>query len=145
MKLVNMFWSDVYALTASEFESKISEMIEISQDVLQWFELFPPELWAVAFFQGAVRYNHFTLAITKILYNWAMECHDLPIVQTMEHIRNQISSWFDTRRDVSLRWNSILVPSAKKRIAEAISERIVTKFCVRTRSNLRFFRLREQT
>ncbi|XP_019092141.1 PREDICTED: uncharacterized protein LOC104747971 [Camelina sativa] len=121
-KIVNMFWSAVYALTASEFESKMSEMIEVSHDVIQWFELFPPELWAVAFFQGLVRYGHFALGITEILYNWANECHDLPIVQTVEHIRNQLSSWVDTRRDSSLRWNSILVPSAEKRILEAISD-----------------------
>ncbi|XP_010501714.1 PREDICTED: uncharacterized protein LOC104778986 [Camelina sativa] len=121
-KLVNMFWSAVYALTASEFESKMSEMIEVSQDVIQWFELFPPELWAVAFFQGLVRYGHFALGITEILYNWAIQCHDLPIIQTVEHIRNQLSSWFDARRDLSLRWNSILVPSADKRIVEAISD-----------------------
>lgn len=36
-KLVNIFWNAVYALTAAEFESKITEMIEISQDVISWF------------------------------------------------------------------------------------------------------------
>ncbi|CAA7042433.1 unnamed protein product [Microthlaspi erraticum] len=120
-KLVNIFWNAVYALTAAEFEAKINEMAEISQDVLQWFELFPPHLWAVAYFQG-VRYGHFGLGITEVLYNWALECHELPIIQMMEHIRLQISSWFDARRDMSMRWNSILVPSAERRITEAVSD-----------------------
>uniref|UniRef100_A0A1J3EJ93 SWIM-type domain-containing protein n=1 Tax=Noccaea caerulescens TaxID=107243 RepID=A0A1J3EJ93_NOCCA len=120
-KLVNIFWNAVYALTTAEFESKINEMAEISQDVMQWFELFPPHLWAVAYFQG-VRYGHFGLGITEVLYNWALECHELPIIQMMEHIRHQISSWFDSRRDMSMRWNSILVPSAERRITEAVSD-----------------------
>ncbi|CAN6864664.1 unnamed protein product [Brassica oleracea] len=120
-KLVNIFWSAVYALTAAEFEGKIAEMNEISQDVTRWFELFPPHLWAVAYFQG-VRYGHFGLGITEVLYNWALECHELPITQMMEHIRHQISSWFEARRDMSMRWNSILVPSAERRVTEAVSD-----------------------
>ncbi|XP_010558587.1 PREDICTED: uncharacterized protein LOC104827178 [Tarenaya hassleriana] len=120
-KLVNIFWNSVYALTAAEFESKIAEMVEISQDVLQWFDHFPPQLWAVAYFQG-VRYGHFALGITEILYSWALECHELPIIQMMEHIHEEISSWFNNRRDMSMRWNSILVPSAERQISEAISD-----------------------
>ncbi|GFY96854.1 hypothetical protein Acr_11g0011600 [Actinidia rufa] len=120
-KLVNIFWNAVYALTAVEFESKISEMVEISQDVIPWFQQFPPQLWAVTYFEG-VRYGHFTLGVTEILYNWALECHELPIVQMMEHIRHQMTSWFTERQDMGMRWNSILVPSAEKRILEAIAD-----------------------
>ncbi|KAI3874095.1 hypothetical protein MKW98_013756 [Papaver atlanticum] len=120
-KLVNIFWSAVYALTAVEFESKISEMVEISQDVMQWFHRFPPRLWAVAYFEG-VRYGHFTLGVTELLYNWALEGHELPIVQMMEHIRHQLTSWYRDRRNMGMSWNSILVPSAEKRIAEAIAD-----------------------
>ncbi|OMO72863.1 Transposase, MuDR, plant [Corchorus olitorius] len=110
-----------YALTAVEFESKIAEMVEISQEVIQWFQLFPPQLWAVAYFEG-VRYGHFTLGVTELLYNWSLECHELPIVQMMEHIRHQLMSWFDSRREMGMRWTSILVPSAEKRILEAIAD-----------------------
>ncbi|XP_027351685.1 uncharacterized protein LOC113862731 isoform X2 [Abrus precatorius] len=120
-KLVNIFWNAVYALTAAEFESKISEMMEISQDVISWFQQFPPYLWAVAYFDG-VRYGHFTLGVTELLYNWALECHELPIVQMMEHIRQQMVSWFNDRQDMGMRWTSILVPSAEKRILEAIAD-----------------------
>lgn len=120
-KLVNIFWNAVYALTAAEFESKITEMIEISQDVISWFQHFPPHLWAVAYFEG-VRYGHFTLGVTELLYNWALECHELPVVQMMEHIRQQMVSWFNDRQDMGMRWTSILVPSAEKRIMEAISD-----------------------
>ncbi|KAG4917010.1 hypothetical protein JHK87_054567 [Glycine soja] len=120
-KLVNIFWNAVYALTAAEFESKITEMMEISQDVISWFQQFPPYLWAVAYFDG-VRYGHFTLGVTELLYNWALECHELPVVQMMEHIRQQMVSWFNDRQDMGMTWTSILVPSAEKRIMEAIAD-----------------------
>ncbi|KAG5224447.1 Short-chain dehydrogenase-reductase [Salix suchowensis] len=108
-KLVNIFWNAVYALTAAEFESKITEMVEISQDVIPWFQHFSPQLWAVAYFD-------------ELLYNWALECHELPIVQMAEHIRHQLTSWFNNRRDIGMSWTSILVPSAEKRILEAIAD-----------------------
>ncbi|KAK9145978.1 hypothetical protein Sjap_005881 [Stephania japonica] len=120
-KLVNIFWNAVYALTAVEFEAKVAEMSAVSQDVMQWFHRFPPQLWAIAYFQG-VRYGHFTLGITELLYNWALEGHELPIVQMMEHIRHQLTFWFNERRNMSMGWNSILVPSAEKRISEAIAD-----------------------
>ncbi|KAL6515688.1 hypothetical protein OROHE_018722 [Orobanche hederae] len=118
-KLVNIFWNAVYALTTAEFESKVSEMVQISQDVLSWLHHFNPQLWAVAYF-GGVRYGHFTLTVTELLYKWALECHELPIVQMMEHIRHELALWFDERRSVAMRLTSILVPSAEKRISEAI-------------------------
>ncbi|KAF5731562.1 hypothetical protein HS088_TW18G00242 [Tripterygium wilfordii] len=120
-KLVTIFWNAVYALTAVEFESKISEMIEISQDVIPWFQHFPPQLWAVAYFEG-VRYGHFMLGVTELLYNWALECHERPIVQMMEHIRHQLTTWFHDRREVCMSMTSILVPSAEKHILEAIAD-----------------------
>ncbi|GMY14094.1 hypothetical protein FCV25MIE_09333 [Fagus crenata] len=120
-KLVNIFWNAVYALTAVEFESKIAEMVEVSQEVITWFQQFPPQLWAVAYFEG-VRYGHFTLGVTELLYNWALECHELPVVQMMEHIRHQLTIWFHERQDMGMRWTTILVPSAEKRILEAIAD-----------------------
>uniref|UniRef100_A0A5B6YKI6 Putative MuDR family transposase isoform 1 n=1 Tax=Davidia involucrata TaxID=16924 RepID=A0A5B6YKI6_DAVIN len=120
-KLVNIFWNAVYSLTTVEFESKITEMVEISQDVIPWFQQFPPQLWAVTYFEG-VRYGHFTLGVTELLYNWALECHELPVIQMMEHIRHQLTSWFNDRRNMGMRWTSIIVPSAEKGILEAIAD-----------------------
>ncbi|KAK6929605.1 Zinc finger, SWIM-type [Dillenia turbinata] len=120
-KLVNIFWNAVYALTSVEFEKKVSEMVEISQDVIQWFQHFPPRLWALAYFEG-VRYGHFSLGITELLYKWALDSHELPIVQMMEHIRYQLTSWFNERRTIGMGWNSILVPTAEKCILEAIAD-----------------------
>lgn len=120
-KLVNIFWNAVYALTAVEFEAKVSEMVEISQDVLQWFHRYPPTLWAIAYFEG-VRYGHFSLGVTELLYNWALDGHELPIVQMMEHVRQQLTTWFHDRRNIAMSWTSILVPSAERRISEAIAD-----------------------
>ncbi|XP_068662976.1 uncharacterized protein [Aristolochia californica] len=120
-KLVNIFWNAVYALTTVEFEAKMAEMLKISQDVMQWFNRFPPHLWAIAYFEG-VRYGHFSLRVTELLYNWALENHELPIVQMMEHIRHQLTSWFNERRNTGMSWTSTLVPSAEKVVLEAISD-----------------------
>jgi hypothetical protein len=119
-KLLNLFWSAIYALTTVEFDSKVKEMMQV-QDVMPWLQRFPPSLWAVAYFQG-IRYGHFRLGITEILYNWSLECHELPIVQTVEHIRHQLTCWFAERHKLAQSYNSILVPSAEKLISEAISD-----------------------
>lgn len=119
-KLVNLFWNAVYSLTTAEFEAKVAEMMEV-QDVMPWFQQFPPNLWAVAFFEG-VRYGHLTLGITEVLYNWALEGHELPIVQMMEHIRNHLTIWFVERQTLGSSWASILVPSAEKIVLEAITD-----------------------
>ncbi|XP_072957988.1 uncharacterized protein [Typha angustifolia] len=119
-KLVNLFWNAVYALTPAEFDSKVAEMMEV-QDVMPWFHLFPPNLWAVAYFEG-VRYGHFSLGITEVLYKWALDCHELPIVQMMEHIRHELTYWFTDRRNMAMSWTSVLVPSAEKVISEAIAD-----------------------
>ncbi|KMZ56049.1 Mutator-like transposase-like protein [Zostera marina] len=120
-KLVNIFWNAVYALTTTEFDVKINEMMAISQDIMQWLLHFPPNLWAVSCFEG-VRYGHFTLGVTELLYNWALEGHELPIVQMMERIRHQLTTWFDERRNLGMSLTSILVPSAEKLISEAMSD-----------------------
>ncbi|KAJ6799223.1 uncharacterized protein M6B38_333555 [Iris pallida] len=119
-KLVNLFWSAVYALTSAEFEARVAEMMEV-QDVMPWFRLFPPNLWAVAYFEG-VRYGHFTLGVTELLYSWALEGHELPIVQMMEHIREQLTAWFHERRNIGMSMQSVLVPSAEKVISEAVAD-----------------------
>ncbi|KAK6129638.1 hypothetical protein DH2020_036615 [Rehmannia glutinosa] len=120
-KLVNIFWNTVYALTTAESKVKSLRWCRFRRDVLPWFHHFNPQLWAVAYFEG-VRYGHFTLTVTELLYNWALDCHELPIVQMMEHIRHELTSWFDDRRNTGMRLTSILVPSAEKRISEAISD-----------------------
>ncbi|XP_077250785.1 uncharacterized protein LOC143890112 [Tasmannia lanceolata] len=120
-KLVNIFWNAVYALTPFEFEAKIAEMVEIQQDAMQWFHRFPPRLWAIAYFEGG-RFGHFTLRVTELLYNWALEGHELPMVQMIEHIRLQLTTWFRDRRNIGLAWTSTLVPSAEKLVLEAISD-----------------------
>ena len=119
-KLLNLFWSAFYSLTAAEFDAKVNEMMQV-QDVMPWLQRFPPNLWAVAFFEG-IRYGHFSLGITEILYNLSLECHELPIVQTIEHIRHQLTCWFAERQNLAQSYNSVLVPSAEKLISEAIAD-----------------------
>ncbi|CAN6439453.1 unnamed protein product [Victoria cruziana] len=119
--LVNLLWEAAYALTVIEFEAKILEIEEMSQDAAYWIRRVPPRLWATAYFEGT-RFGHLTANIVESLNTWMLEASALPIVQMMESIRRQLMTWFNERRETSMQWNSILVPSAERRVADAIDQ-----------------------
>ncbi|XP_010519970.1 PREDICTED: uncharacterized protein LOC104799254 [Tarenaya hassleriana] len=117
--LVNLLWEAAQALTVIEFEGKILEIEEISQDAAYWIRRIPPRLWATAYFEGQ-RFGHLTANIIESLNSWIAEASGLPIIQMMECIRRQLMTWFNERREISMQWTSILVPSAERRVAEAL-------------------------
>ncbi|ERN01386.1 uncharacterized protein LOC18429468 [Amborella trichopoda] len=117
--LVHLLWDAAYALTVIEFEAKIVEIEEISADAAYWIRRIPPRLWATAYFEGT-RFGHLTANITESLNSWILEASGLPIVQMMECIRRQLMTWFNERRETSSSWVSILVPSAERRVADAL-------------------------
>ncbi|KAK7355973.1 hypothetical protein VNO80_15238 [Phaseolus coccineus] len=117
--LVNLLWDAANALTVIEFEAKILEIEEISQDAAYWIRRIPPRLWATAYFEGQ-RFGHLTANIVESLNTWILEASGLPIIQMMECIRRQLMTWFNERRETSMQWTSILVPSAERRVAEAL-------------------------
>lgn len=117
--LVNLLWEAAHALTVIEFEAKVLEIEEISQDAAYWIRRIPPRLWATAYFEGQ-RFGHLTANIVESLNNWILEASGLPIIQMMECIRRQLMTWFNERRETSMQWTSILVPSAERRVAEAL-------------------------
>ncbi|OVA05302.1 zinc finger protein [Macleaya cordata] len=108
-----------WALTVIEFEAKILEIEEISQDAAYWIRRIPPRLWATAYFEGS-RFGHLTANIVESLNSWILEASGLPIIQMMECIRRQLMTWFNERRETSMQWTTILVPSAERRVAEAL-------------------------
>ncbi|KAJ8759448.1 hypothetical protein K2173_006985 [Erythroxylum novogranatense] len=117
--LVNILWEAAHALTVIEFEAKILEIEDISQDAAYWIRRIPPRLWATAYFEGA-RFGHLTANIVESFNSWILEASGLPIIQMMECIRRQLMTWFNERRETSMQWTSILVPSAERRVAEAL-------------------------
>ncbi|KAK9067575.1 hypothetical protein SSX86_011686 [Deinandra increscens subsp. villosa] len=117
--LVNLLWDAANALTLIEFESKILEIEEISQEAAYWIRRVPPRLWATACFEGT-RFSHLTANIVESLNGWIVEASGLPIIQMMESIRRQLMTWFNERRETSMQWTSILVPTAERRVSEAI-------------------------
>ncbi|KAK8576147.1 hypothetical protein V6N13_090624 [Hibiscus sabdariffa] len=117
--LVNLLWEAAHALTVIDFEAKILEIEEISQDAAYWIRRIPPRLWATAYFEGT-RFGHLTANIVESLNSWILEASGLPIIQMMECIRRQLMTWFNERREISMQWTSILVPSAERRVTEAI-------------------------
>ncbi|KAF3774587.1 hypothetical protein EJ110_NYTH52797 [Nymphaea thermarum] len=120
-KLLNLFWNAAYALTTVEFGARLGEMEEISRDAVQWLNRYPPSLWAVAYFEG-VRYGHLTLGITQLLSTWVSDSQHLPIIKVMESFRARLTDCFSERRDRGAAWSAILVPSAEKRMSEAIAD-----------------------
>ncbi|OMO71989.1 Transposase, MuDR, plant [Corchorus capsularis] len=117
--LVNLLWEAAHALTVIEFEAKILEIEEISQDAAYWIRRIPPRLWATAYFEGT-RFGHLTANIVESLNNWILEASGLPVIQMMECIRRQLMTWFNERRETSMQWTSILVPTAERRVADAL-------------------------
>ncbi|XP_075073837.1 uncharacterized protein LOC142161862 [Nicotiana tabacum] len=117
--LVNLLWEAAHALTVIEFEAKVLEIEEISQDAAYWIRRIPPRLWATAYFEGT-RFGHLTANIVEQLNNWILEASGLPIIQMMECIRRQLMTWFNERRETSMQWTSILVPTAEMRVADAL-------------------------
>ncbi|XP_073292264.1 uncharacterized protein [Primulina huaijiensis] len=117
--LVNLLWEAANVLTVSDFDTKIIEIEEISHDAAYWVRRIPPRLWAVSHFEGK-RFGHMTSNINDTLNSWILEASGLPIVQMMECIRRQLMIWFNERREASMQWTSLLVPSAERRVSEAL-------------------------
>ncbi|CAN6809430.1 unnamed protein product [Brassica oleracea] len=117
--LLNYLWEAAQALTVIEFEAKILEVEEASQDAAYWIRRIPPRLWATAYFEGQ-RFGYLTANIVESVNSWIAEASGLPIIQMMECIRRQLMTWFNERRETSMQWTSILVPSAERRVAEGL-------------------------
>ncbi|XP_071698015.1 uncharacterized protein [Rutidosis leptorrhynchoides] len=117
--LVNLLWDAASALTVMDFESKVLEIEEISQEAAYWVRRVPARLWATAYFEGT-RFGHLTANIVESLNTWILEASGLPIIQMMECLRRQLMTWFNERRETSMQWTSILVPTAERRVSEAI-------------------------
>lgn len=117
--LVNLLWEAAQALTVNEYEGKVLEIEEISQEASYWIRRIPPRLWATAYFEGT-RFGHLTANIVESLNSWILEASGLPIIQMMECIRRQLMTWFNERRETSMQWTSVLVPSAERHVSEAL-------------------------
>lgn len=117
--LVNLLWEAAQALTVIDFETKMSEIESISQEAAFWIKRVPYRLWAAAYFEGT-RFGHMTANIAESLNSWLLEASGLPIIQMMESIRRQLMTWFNQRREDSMQWSTILVPSVEQRVTEAL-------------------------
>ncbi|XP_038717385.1 uncharacterized protein LOC120010664 [Tripterygium wilfordii] len=119
--LVNMFWEAAYALTANEFEQKMSLIQDMSSEAASWIRKFPQEQWATAHFEGR-RFGHLTTNVVESLSTWLQEASGLPIVQMIESMRRQLMICFNERREKSVEWESVLVPYAEKQVCDAIEK-----------------------
>ncbi|KAJ1417520.1 Zinc finger, PMZ-type [Sesbania bispinosa] len=119
--LTNILWEAAYSLTAIECETKILEIEDMSQEAATWIRRIPPHLWATGYFEGT-RLGQLTANVVESLNTLIVEASGLPIIQMMECIRRQLMVLFNERREASMQWSSILVPSAEKQLSEAIEQ-----------------------
>ncbi|XP_061356835.1 uncharacterized protein LOC133301234 [Gastrolobium bilobum] len=119
--LSDILWEAACSLTVIDFETKILEIEEISQEAAAWIRRIPPNLWATPYFEGT-RLGQLTANIAESLNTWIVQASGLPIIQMMECIRRQLMTLFNERREASMQWSSILVPFAEKQVSEAIEK-----------------------
>ncbi|GFP99587.1 hypothetical protein PHJA_002102800 [Phtheirospermum japonicum] len=117
--LCNLFWEAANVGTTMEFDNKILEIEEISQEAAYWVRRVPARLWAYSYFEGT-RFGNLTANIAESLNGWILEASGLPIIQMMECIRRQLMTWFNERREACAQWVTVLVPSAENRVSEAL-------------------------
>ncbi|KAL3620622.1 hypothetical protein CASFOL_035534 [Castilleja foliolosa] len=118
--LCNLFWEAANVGTTIEFDNKILEIEEISQEAAYWVRRVPARLWAYSYFEGT-RFGNLSANISESLYGWIVEASGLPIIQMMECIRRQLMTWFNERRETCSHWETtMLVPSAENRVSEAL-------------------------
>ena len=119
--VVNLFWEAAKCTTEFEFHAKVHEMLQVSQDAAMWVSNIPPSLWATYCFEGT-RLGHLNVNVTESINGWIQEASGLPIIQMMECIRRQLMTLFTERREASVQWSSILVPSAERLVLDAIEQ-----------------------
>ncbi|EOA26633.1 hypothetical protein CARUB_v10022697mg [Capsella rubella] len=119
--LVYLIWEAAKCLTDYEFEGKINEIDQVSPEAALWIRNVQPSLWATYCFEGT-RFGHLTANLTESLHSWIQDASGLPIIQMMESIRRQLMTLFNERRETSLQWSSMLVPSAERYVLEAMEE-----------------------
>ncbi|KAG9440663.1 hypothetical protein H6P81_020828 [Aristolochia fimbriata] len=118
-RLVQLLWKAAYSITTFGFKERMAEIEEVSADAAGWIQQISPARWAVAYFEGC-RYGHLSSNIEEF-NRWILEARELPIIQVIERIHSKLMAEFSERREKSMLWNTVLAPSAEKRMSEAMS------------------------
>jgi hypothetical protein len=119
--LVNLVWEAAKCLTDFEFEGKMGEIAQISPEAASWIRNIQHSQWATYCFEGT-RFGHLTANVSESLNSWVQDASGLPIIQMLESIRRQLMTLFNERRETSMQWSGMLVPSAERHVLEAIEE-----------------------
>lgn len=118
-RLIQLLWKAAYSTTMIGFREKMAEIEEVSPEAAKWIQQIPPSRWALVYFEGT-RYGHLSSNIEEF-NKWILEARELPIIQVIERIHTKLSRAFKERILNCSSWSTILVPSAEKRMREAIS------------------------
>lgn len=118
-RLVQLLWKAALSITITGFKERMSEIEEVSAEAAQWIQEIPPPRWATAYFEGA-RYGQVS-SNSKEFNSWIFDARELPIIQVIEQIHKKLRREFNERKERAMSWNTVLVPSAEKRLSEVIS------------------------
>ncbi|KAG6512202.1 uncharacterized protein LOC121976479 [Zingiber officinale] len=121
-RLVHLLWKAAYSVSASSFQDRMAEIEEICAEAAKRIQQIPPTYWAVASFEGS-RYGHLSSNIEEF-NRWILETRELPILQVIESIHGAMIKEFNERCEKGLKWASRLVPSAERRISDAIKHSV---------------------
>jgi hypothetical protein len=97
--LINLLWAAARAKTEAEFEKCMTDMKALDPDCVDWLldESRDPEHWADLYFRGK-RYGHLTSNIAEAFNAKLLAAREMPILAMLEEIRQQVMSWFASRR-----------------------------------------------
>ncbi|XP_009118484.1 uncharacterized protein LOC103843498 [Brassica rapa] len=120
--LESLLWEAAHSPTVLEFNARLNNIQQISPEAFLWLQNISPSRWASSCFEGT-RFGQLTAnVVTDSLNNWVEDVSGLPIIQTMECIHRRLMSLFKERREASLHWSDVLVPSAESRMLAAIAK-----------------------
>ncbi|CAA6657675.1 unnamed protein product [Spirodela intermedia] len=118
-RLVHLLWKAGSSITTIAFRERMAEIEEVSADAARWIQKVPACRWAVPYIEGP-RYGHLASNVEE-LSQWILDARELPIIQVMDRIHSKLMAEFKERSEKAAAWgSSILVPSAEKRMTEAV-------------------------
>ncbi|KAL3517659.1 hypothetical protein ACH5RR_020248 [Cinchona calisaya] len=91
--LVNILWEAANAHTVDDFDNRIRDIVQISQEAAN---------------------------VAESLNSWILEASARPLIQMLECICRQLMTWFVERREASTERTSVLVPHVERFVLEAV-------------------------
>ncbi|XP_022041036.1 uncharacterized protein LOC110943606 [Helianthus annuus] len=117
----NMLWKCASATTIPEFQTAMDELKAFNKKAHWWLSKIPPLHWTRSHFSGMLLIHRYTgRAVSDVLLNNMCECYngkviegrDMPIISTLEYIREYLMRRIVTVLKVIEKCDGLLTPRA---------------------------------